>query len=233
MKKYIWIFVLFCSISNVFAQQSSISWKNIDNNTITKSVTQDLYSDNITDLNNIQSMFCNDSKITKDLTIDLRPWQRKNICIVFINKSNISIPLSFWFSDTIVNNEGLLTCDVTKNTFSKSIKNNIITWIIIPVSWTIIQNFTYISSKNTSWNINGCFGYQIDKQEKIKDGNMFLIIPRKVWFIYINITWSVYNFWRRDDIKESKNTIFKFIAGVLSVWIIITIFQKDKKKDKR
>jgi hypothetical protein len=81
-----------------------------------------------------------------------------------------------------------------------------------------------------------CFGYKIDKEEKIKNWNMFLIVPRKVWYIQIDITWDVYNFGRRDDTKkiyiQYERKIFTVIAIIFGIWIIISIFQKDTKKRK-
>jgi hypothetical protein len=80
---------------------------------------------------------------------------------------------------------------------------------------------------------------KVNKQEQIKPGAMFLIVPRKVGYIYINATWSVYNFGRLDDIKNvyisNRSIILKIIIGILAIWIvmsIITIGKKGKKTKK-
>ena len=242
MKKYFLIVlcILFFGIS--FGQDSNISWNVTDNMVTpgeTKKITQDLGSDNMTDLQKIQSRFCNDEKITKDLKLFVRPWQRKEICIAFANQSDKPISLLFWFSEGTFTKEWGPVCksDIEQNNFSKHIKNSTITWITIAASGTNIQKFTYVASKNASWNIFGCFGYQIAQQEKIKEGNMFLIVPRKVGYISINIIWSVYRFWRRDDIKDvytlHKSSILKGIVAILALWIIVSIFQTAKKKEKK
>ena len=43
-------------------------------------VVQNIDSDSINDLQSIQSMFCNDKKLTKELMLKMRPGQRKEIC---------------------------------------------------------------------------------------------------------------------------------------------------------
>lgn len=242
MKKYMWMFLLFCLFGLSFAQDNGASSVSKDNYIDTpgeiKNITQTLASDNGVEIQQIQFRFCNDNKLTKDLELNMRPWQKKQICIAINNQSPKQIPLRFWFSEWIINSTNDLVCgsDKTENKFSRQIAIHQTTGIMLPASGNLIEMFTYIAPKNVSWNTIGCFGYEIDRQEAIKDGNMFLIIPRKVWYIHINITWSVYNFWWLDDIKDTytknKNIIFTIIAVILGIWILITIFQKDTKKDK-
>ncbi|MEI8008526.1 MAG: hypothetical protein WCI00_03775 [bacterium] len=68
----------------------------------------------------------------------------------------------------------------TTNDFSKHIIHNTLTGITISASGTVIEKFTYLAPRSASGNIFGCFGYQINQPETIKEGNMFLIVPRKV-----------------------------------------------------
>ena len=241
MKKYFLAILCVGFFGMSFAQDTNISW-NVAQNIVKpgeiKIITQDLWSDNMTDLQNIQSRFCDDNKVTKDLKMVIRPWQRKEICIAFANKSDKSVDISFWFSEGIFG-EKWPTCLLdmsTTNDFSKHIIHNTLTGITIPASGTVIEKFTYLAPRSASGNIFGCFGYQINQPETIKEGNMFLIVPRKVWYIYINILWSVYNFWRRDDMKDvyvsNKAMILKVLIGILAVWLIISIAQTSKKNKK-
>jgi hypothetical protein len=169
----------------------------------------------------------------------MRPGQRKEICVAFANQWDKPINVVFWFSEGTNTKEWGPVCqgDMSKgNNFSKYILHNEITWATIPATGILIQRFVYVAPKNASWNIFGCFGYQMGKQEKIKEGNMFLIVPRKVGYISINITGSVYQFWRRDGIKDvytlNKTSILKAIAAILGLWIIVTIIQISSKKEK-
>lgn len=203
-----------------------------------KTIIQDLHSENTNDLENIQSVFCNDNTITRDLKLKIRPWEKKEICIAFANLSWKPISIVFWFSEGSIDKSGSPSCkeNMTGNLFSKHIKDNIFEWITIPVSGTLTQKFLYVAPKNISGEMFWCFGYKIDKEEKIKNWNMFLIVPRKVWYIQIDITWDVYNFGRRDDTKkiyiQYERKIFTVIAIIFGIWIIISIFQKDTKKRK-
>lgn len=242
MKKYILTILLLAFFGMSFAQETNTSWSIIDNIVTpweTKTIVQDLGSENMIELDKIQSRFCNDDKVTKDLKVSMRPGQRKEICVAFANQSDSPINILFWFSEGTFTQEWGPVCqaDTNKeNGFAKYISQNELTWTTIPASGMVIQRFTYIAPKNASWDIFGCFGYQMGKQEKIKEGNMFLIVPRKVGYIYINLTWSVYNFWRRDDTKDiytrNSSSILKGIIAILGLWIIITIIQISSKKEK-
>ena len=242
MKKYFLAILCVGFFGISLAQEANISW-NIAQNVVTtpgktKIITQDLGSDSMTKLQNIQSRFCNDDKITKDLKMVVRPWQRKEICIAFANQSDKPANISFWFTEWTFG-EKWPVCQLdmsTSNSFAKHIINNTRTWITLPASGAIIEKFTYLVPRAASGNMFGCFGYQINQQETIKDGNMFLIVPRKVWYIYINITWSVYNFWRRDNMKDvyagNKAIILKILIGILAIWLIISIIQTSIKDGK-
>ncbi len=240
MKKYFWIILCVGFFSSVFGQGISISWTGVEtqiNSWETKKIiTQDLGSDNIYDLQKTQARFCNDHKATKDLNLFARPWQRKEICVVFINQSSTPKNIIFWFSEGVKISDWAPSCQADstyKNIFSKYIKNSTITWVIIPASGTSVQKFTYVVPKNATGNMFGCFGYQMNQKETIKEGNMFLIVPRKVGYISIVVTWSVYQFWRRDDTKEiyttNKTGILKTLVVIISLTLIRTLFGGKKK----
>jgi len=241
MKKFFLCMMGIFLVGIVFAEETGSLWDTAQNYLEpgqTKTIVQDLHSDNMNDIQSVRSLFCNDNKTTRDVELTMRPWQRKEICMILLNSSNTPIPILFWFTEAILDKDWVPNCqgENTWNMFDKSIKNNILSWITIPASWTIIQRFTYVADKLSSGDIYGCFWFSINKKETLKDGNMFLIIPRKVSYIKVKIRWDVYNFGWLDDMKDvyniNKNSIFTVIAIVLGILIIITIFQKDSKKDK-
>lgn len=241
MKKYFLLILLVGIFGISFAQETNGSWTTAENYVKpgeNKIITQDFNSDNMTDLQNIQARFCNDEKVTKDLELDMRPWQTKDICIVLVNKSDKPIDVSFWFSKGMIKDRApICDSDMTdENDFSKYISQNTTTGIIVPASGNIIQNFRYSAPKTLSWRTLGCVGYEINRQEQIEPGKMFLIVPRKVGYIYVNITWSVYQFWRRDDLKytytTNKQIVLKILIAILAVRLIVTIVKTGKKKEK-
>lgn len=237
MKKYIWTILLVGCIGVSFAQNTWTKPDNFVQPGEKKVVTQDLGSENMSDLQAIQSRFCNDDVVTKDLNVSLRPWQRKDICVVFSNQSSEPKDITFWFSEGVLKDWApICQSDMTTgNTFAKYIVNDTTTGITLPVSGSIVQKFTFVAPKNASWNVFWCFWYQMSQQEKIKEGNMFLIVPRKVGYMYVNITWDAYNFGRRDDMKYSyttnKSMILKVIIAILAVWLVVTIVKTDKKPE--
>ena len=228
-------------------------WANINNVSIpaenhtqsgqTKTIIQDInLSTTINaDLKIIHAWFCNSSKtndVPRTLTLQMRPWQRREICIAFFNQWDKSTKIVFWFSKGNIDKDWIPKCDAdmsTQNEFSRRILNDQTTKIMIPAQGNIIKKVTYLASKSASGNLLGCLGYKLDKEESIEPGNIFLITARKVGYIYVNISWSVYNFWRRDDIKGiyiyNRSSILKIIIGILAIGIIISIFKTDKKKE--
>lgn len=241
MKNFFWAIIIVFLFSMGFAQET----KNIDSDAKNylkpwevKTIIQDINTDSMDELQIVQARFCNNNNLTKDLQLEMRPWERKEICIILSNPSNESIDLLWWFSKGILNNEWTPTCqdNMTGNEFSKQIIPNIKTGVTIPASGNVVKIFKYISSKNLTWNTFWCFGFKINKEEKIKNGEMFLIVPRKVGYIYVNMTWSVYNFWRRDDIKDvyttNKQIVLKILIAILAVRLVYTIVQTGKKKEK-
>lgn len=242
MKKYFWMFLIIAFFGFSFAQETTTSWvvpENVVTPGETKIITQDLNSDNMTELQSTQARFCNDNEVTKFVALDIRPWQRKEICVVLGNISDKPVNVLLWFSAGTLNKDKSPVCDgdeSNKNSFAKQILPSITTGITIPASGSIIQKFWYVAPKTASGTVLGCFGFKINKQEQIQPGKMFLIVPRKVGYIYMNVTGSVYNFGRRDDIKNTYTTnkqgILKVIIGVLAIWLILTVVQTGKKKEK-
>lgn len=245
MKKYVFIVILVISCGISFGENIDNSWitsENIIQSEETKTVTQnlDLAEMTNTSLDNIHARFCSSSEDTLKTWLDLqiRPWQRKEICVVFFNRWDKPIDISFWFAEWSVNKDGSPVCDwdiTNSNDFSKFITHNQETGFTLPAQKSIIKKIIYAAPKYVSGNILWCLAYKLSKEEKVNMG-VFLMTTRKVGYMTIAVTWSVYNFWRRDDIKDvyiaNRTGILKIIIGVLAVWIIVTIIQPTKKKEK-
>ena len=225
----------------VFAQETK-SWTVNDDSYIDKPgevkiVTQDLPSADIDEINVVQTMFCNDNQLSKNLSLSIRPWQRKNICVVFSNTSDEPVNVEVWFSEWEINNVWTVVCnkDMQDNTFNNQI-TKYSTGIVIPASGNVVKLFQYATSKDATGKILWCFGYKINKQFKINTWDMFLIIPRKVGHITIDMSWSIYNYGWRDDVKfaytDNKQIVLKVLIGILAIWLIATIAKPNKKKSE-
>jgi hypothetical protein len=86
-------------------------------------------------------------------------------------------------------------------------------------------------------NIYWCLTFRLDNSYSHKTWAVFGMQIRKTAPIYITVTGDVYNFWRRDDIKlgltKNKDGVLKVIAGILGIWIIVSVVQATKKKEKK
>ena len=194
------------------------------------------------DLNYIKLRFCNEvekSGFTVDLSLQMRPWKRSEICIALENTSNKEINVILGFAEGKLAENGNMSCanDTTNNNkFSKRILYGPITWIVIPASGNSVQKVKYAALKNSSGDIFGCVVYKINQEEKIETGKMFLMVVRKIAPIHINITWNIYNYDRLDDMKDiyeyNNINILRFIIAILSLWLILSIIKTAKPHQK-
>ena len=240
MKKYgrSILIISFCGISlaNNTEKIEETHAKSVPTQTIIQNINP--ISDTTKDLNDIQLSFCNDNdaKVTTPaLSLYMRPWQKKEICTVLSNNWDKTLNIFLWFSYWTLNKDGTIVCDsdmTNNNMFSKFITQSPTTWIIVAAHKNVIKRVNYIASKYKSGIIFWCAAYKINKKESIETGKMFLIIVRKSAPISINIRWPIYQFWRRDDLKNDtiKNpSILKIIISILGILLIINIFNTTKK----
>ena len=128
MKKYILLIFLVSILGYVLWENTPIS-ENIVQSWSNRTMSQNLNITAPEDLKNIKAQFCNQEMRSKSLSLEMRPWQRKNICIVLFNTSDKPISLIFWFSSWKYNKDNVPICDGDigmTNTFSKHILNNTI-----------------------------------------------------------------------------------------------------------
>lgn len=236
-----------CIQGMVYAQDTTKDLDNYLEPGQVKTVIQDISSDNLQSLQNIQARFCNDEKnLTRDITLEMRPGQRKEICIVVNNLSQESVWLVWWFTQANKNDVDVLVCGwdmSTTNDFAKAISPRPTSEITIPAGGSTIHRFIYTAPHNATGDQAGCFGYQMQQQEEREPGAMFAVIPRKVGYINIHISGERYPFWRVNNLAtlytNHKQIILKTIIAILSVWLFITIIKtikqstKDKKSPKK
>lgn len=230
-------------MSSLYAQNTEIWTEELRPGEV-KTVVQDLSSDNLEELQAIQARFCNDPKtLTRDLSLQIRPGATKEICIAIHNISTAPVQLSRWFSEAKNNDVWVLVCggDMgNKNQFSQFITPRPSTGITIPAGTTTIKTFRYTASRQASGIIAGCFGYQMAQEEEIQPGEMFKVVPRKVGYISMQVTWEVYTLGRRDKIQyfytDNQSWILQIIIAILACWLLITVvktirhYQHNPKK---
>lgn len=239
MKKILSIVsILLLGITIVYAQTQ---YNTGTNKTVT--LTQDINSLNIQVLSKIWLLFCNDwldvNLVKPSLAITTRPWKNINICNVFYSKSEKDASLNIWFSEWYKNKNNQISCrdSMTDNFFSDNI---ITTGSELGFSlWSgkhIIKNIQFKIPKTASGEIYWCIAYYTPDSFAKTTGDVFWTFVRKVSPFSVTITWSVYNFWRRDDLKDAtianKDDILKVIIGILGLRIIVTIIQISKKSKK-
>ncbi len=209
-----------------------------------KIVTQSIKGNTVNDLNIIGAKFCNDgleqNKLTNHLKMQLQPGQRKEICMLFFNiSSDKAVDVKFWFSSTNINKDGWISCDddmTTKNDFSKMIdQTNVTEFVIEPQTQVVKRVKIYVPKDYTGNKIYGCLGYKINKEETMDPGQVFLLVFRKTAPMQITVTWWVYQFWWRDDIRDiyatNRNVLLKIIIGILVIRLVLTIVKTGKKKN--
>lgn len=244
MKKYVWIVLVISALGFALWEDIVGTWITPENYLEpwkTKIINQDISPGAANNIQDITLRFCNEmeeQKFTVDLSLNMRPWQRKEICIALSNDWDAPSNVMLGFADGKIKN-GNVTCenDITyENDFSKFILQGPTTWIIVPAHGNIIQRVKYRASNHASGDIVGCAVYKINQEEKVDPGKMFVVVVRKIAPIKISVAWPVYTLWRWDDIKDvytiNKQILLKIVIALLSIRILVTIFQSSKGKEK-
>lgn len=198
----------------------------------------------VEDMNATSLRFCNDglteTGIKPRLYVTSRPGQIQKVCAMFFN--NLEKEMNFYvgFSKATKNkyDERLCDNDTSDNTFSRLVRQDFAAMKIgVKAHEQSYRNFNITVPKNTTGDIIGCLSYTIDGWYTHETWQVFGVVIRKTAPIRIAVTWEVYNFWRWDDMKDgytiNKTSILKVVAGVLGIWIVISIVQiSSKKKEK-
>ena len=194
----------------------------------------------------INVRFCDEElrNTTKKDIISIRPWQTKEICTVFYNTSSgDSINISSSFVDAEKGIDGKFVCSMWSNTGRSLVSllyyNTKEYDFTLTPKTTIIKKAKITIPKNMTWNLYGCVWYQLNLKKPDGYTGLFFVVERKVGVMEVNITWDVYNFAQRDNIKyiykDNQLFILKCIAGILIILFIYytTMATKENKKKKQ
>lgn len=189
--------------------------------------------------------FCDEEvkNITKQSRITIRPWETKEICVIFTNTSSSNINISSSFVDAEKNNDNKLICSMWANTWASLVSHisynpKLYTFTLHPKE-NIIKKAKISIPKNMTGILNGCIWYQLNIKKDDNYTGLFFVVRRKVGIIEVNITWNIYNFGLRDDIKyiyrDNQMDILHIIAGFLFILFIyyISIIIRWNIKNKK
>lgn len=232
MKKIIWVFGMSMMVlcSYVLAQAQLGDW------TKSLTITPDVKEENIQEIRNIWLRFCNDGletdKLTNQLSLQLRPGQSTDICVIFFNNSMQQEKIRMWFWSGDKKDETVsCSTNISWNEFDAMIYQNFSSDFILSWGEKVVKKIRLHVPKSAMGNIYGCIAYYLPDNYSQNPGDLFGVIVRKAAPIEIAVTWSVYTLWRRDGIKDNSSFILKVIIAVLAVRIVVTIFQPHKRKE--
>lgn len=253
MKKIGTFFLLLAAIivwSYTIAQENN----NLGNETnVEKQVQVGMTIPDQTKLSYINIAFCNDGidNLTKNGLLTIRPWQTKEICMVFSNTSkDESADIIATFVDTELSNEGNMVCSLWINNTGKMLASYISfnkeEYVFTLEPWkTVIKKATLHMPKNAElWMYNGCVGYQLNVKQKDDDKWIFFVVRRRVGLMEIIVEGDVYKFWWLDTIKymyqNNKIVVLRTLARIIGIVLVLYIIimmrwkkQDNKKKTKK
>lgn len=183
--------------------------------------------------------FCNEqlTGATKQNIMKIRPWQTKEICMVFHNSSSgDSVNLALSFVDTEISNQGNMVCSLgikTGNSLASLISFDAADYnITVPPQGQIIKKAKIHVPQNMSWLLYGCVGYNLDIKRADNYTGVFFVIRRSVGLMEVNITWSVYKYGWRDNIvytyKDNQSLILNLIAAIIGIILVYYIVVTTK-----
>lgn len=213
---------------------------------VTNTTLSQISPDVLNDMYKIKVYYC-DNKIKWEktnikLTINMRPWKTKNLCMTVINGSSNDHDMIVWFTEAEIDKNGIHMCkwDLMdkENSFYKLVDLKTTNLSLSWNNWTFTQFARIKLPEDTTWGkILWCFSVRLSGAYFQSPGQMFGLKTTTGFPIIINVTWDAYNFWRRDDIiytyTDNKQLILKILIAILAVRLVITIVKTGKKKDKQ
>lgn len=195
------------------------------------------------DLEYISTKFCDKWIIVDKEELIMQPWQTKNVCIVFFNKSitgnNVNIIANF--SQGTLQDNWVPNCS---NIYSSGLffellsKFNTKDFTITLAPWEqSIRHIKISIPQNMTWNndIYGCLVYQLNKKWPENFSWIFYVVNAKASYIHVQTRWDIYNRAHIDTIvffwQDNKMLILKSVAGILGIiliYYIIISFRNEK-----
>lgn len=202
-----------------------------------------LYNEKNQDIFSMWINYCNDwivwENTNSKMTINMRPWMTKNVCIAFYNNSPNNHDLLIGFAGWTINkSDNTFVCENNdydkQNDFYKYIYFTGEVTAVSGNGWVSITNAKIHIPKTLSWDIYGCVWFSLSWWYTQETWSMLGVTFVRRFPIVLHITGSVYNLWRRDDGKEllvnNKATIAKIFVAIFSIWLIVTILKTTKPK---
>lgn len=198
-------------------------------------------------LNDISVKFCNQWEVIDNEELNMRPWQTKDICIVFFNTATTGkdTKILAQFSEGILQSNGVPNCsnEYSSWAFFELIKKYK-SWdfnIVLAPWQKAIRHIKVAVPKTMTWDkdMYGCLVYQLDIKKPDAYSWIFYIVNAKASYIHLQIWWALYNKAGIDTIKffwqDHKMTILSVLAGILGILLIYysTLAFKDTKKHKK
>jgi hypothetical protein len=194
----------------------------------------------------ISLSFCDEElkNAFKENTMYIRPWQTKEICMLFVNSSSgDTIALSSSFVDATRGDDGKLVCTLWANDTGDSLVN-LLSYDTKELNFTlapkekIIKKAKISIPQNMSWTLYGCVGYYLNQKGSDNNTWLFFVVRRKVGLMQINITWDIYNLGILDDMKytykDNQTRILNIIAGILVILFVyyVAMAMRGNRKKK-
>lgn len=238
--KYVIFLLCFC-----FVISSHSLWQSLATSgeiMIQKQETLNIQKDKMNKMERIVFIFCNSWFQTNQskLEIKSRPWEHKEICIIFGNKNTEKVDIIMWFPNWWEEKKWKILCnaDITwknqiTNLMNEKSKANL--YFSLAPKEQVIKKF-YIKIPDTqTWNIFWCWSFKIKWNLQLASSwGMFNIEIVKKIPIQINITWSIYQYQWIDDlnysITDNKENILKWFIAIVWLRLIISIIQSASKK---
>lgn len=237
-------FLCLVFIANSFSfSQSSTIQNNWDYKQLIESL--EIWNTISNKINNVSFYFCNSwleyKNLTTFLEMSIRPWESKNICMIFANKSDEKFEIIAGFTKWNISNPSdrvfdiICETDITwKNTFSSLIQNSYENEFFLSGKQIKIENFSIKIPPTMSWTIYSCWMFKI--KWNLQTGawsSMFNIETVKKMPIQINITWDIYKYWSIEIITNNIQNILKWFIIIIWLLLFISVIQIVSKKDKK
>lgn len=198
------------------------------------------------DLEYISTKFCDQWKVVDKEELMMRPWQTKDVCIVFFNKATTGSDISIIanFSQGTLQDNWVPNCsDVYSSGVFFGLLSKFKSWDFTMALAPWEQSVKHIRvsiPKDMTWDndIYGCIVYQLNKKKPENFSWMFYVVNAKASYIHVQTTWAVYTRESSDAIKffwqDNKMLILKtmtWILGILLIYYLALSF-RDKKSSK-
>lgn len=175
------------------------------------------------------------------MTINMRPWATKEVCIAFYNNSSENHELLVGFAEAELNaKDATIACDNNESAKDNAFYRLIdYTGDIVPVSGNggvSVRYADFHMPKTASGNIYGCVVLFLKDGMSQSQGSMFGVKAARKYPLILHATGSLHTFGWADVIgkgyEEHRSLFRKIVIGILALWLVVNVLQTGKKKKK-